>query len=446
MQTGRSFFLCLVLALIASFALTSKPAAPELQTTLLQTTLKRILPPPLADALSRQPASLQAQFIDYAAHPVLLARAQLALRVHTQIAPEIFIHHGADPAFQDVLKKYGEGVLLPIQYFRNHDLRPLYWMLHAPAKAHAAFDQLYGEPTPPPADEAADANTLKNTSSSSRHETRNDRADEDGDDDNTPQTPPEPPFSLDDPLPAGARWGADVRGRLAIYFMQDEGYAFLSRFQAGDPAKKRIDQTQISQILASIGLPPAASDKALPDSASATGAVAPITDYSLANLSTIGAVRALAIDASAPPPVVADSAAAADSSGEEADTDADTNTAADTAAPAQSQSVLQMYINRYLALAGPLLHTLPLAESSPKLALFCLPLRYPQLLDSTLSSLAQTFNLPLPALRFGGWLLLFFILAWFGRYLITPLLALLSLVSATLQGLRSWLRPQRNWH
>lgn len=100
--------------------------------------------PEYADDLSSEPAQLQALFLMYAQDPVLLAKARLALLRYPDMARPILAAYGDNPTFQDVLRRYGEDVLLPIHYFRANEVFTLELMRGMNETARSVLNAIRG--------------------------------------------------------------------------------------------------------------------------------------------------------------------------------------------------------------------------------------------------------------------------------------------------------------
>lgn len=141
--------------------------------------------PEAAHELAEEPADIQALFLAYADDPVLLAKARLALLRYSNLARPVFQSFGASQEFQNVLRRYGEDVILPIHYFLTHEILTLELMRGLSDTAKSALDSfrgLWGD---------GDASASTDTS--------------------------------------GVLSGEE-RGRYAIQFLKIEGYDFLGQF------------------------------------------------------------------------------------------------------------------------------------------------------------------------------------------------------------------------
>lgn len=73
--------------------------------------------------IEKQPVRVQAILLDLADDPLLLVKAQAAFIRYPDMARSVFSLYGAEPEFQDILRRYGETVLPPIHHFMT---RPIY--------------------------------------------------------------------------------------------------------------------------------------------------------------------------------------------------------------------------------------------------------------------------------------------------------------------------------
>ncbi|MEL7979479.1 hypothetical protein AAG584_05510 [Vreelandella titanicae] len=87
--------------------------------------------PSLEAALQQETAELNALFLSYADDQALWMSASLAILRHGDMARDVLVEYGLLPNFQRVLVRYGADAVLPISYFRNHDVATLkaqYWV------------------------------------------------------------------------------------------------------------------------------------------------------------------------------------------------------------------------------------------------------------------------------------------------------------------------------
>ena len=117
----KTFFVAVMLSLMGALLIAAlyKPKPLEAQLLYLQATHAM---PEMAKELSGEPAELQALFLSYADDPILIAKARLALLRYPDKARPIFLMLGDSSEFQDVLRRYGEDVTLPIHYFFTNEV------------------------------------------------------------------------------------------------------------------------------------------------------------------------------------------------------------------------------------------------------------------------------------------------------------------------------------
>ncbi|CAM0556789.1 hypothetical protein EHLJMEHL_01877 [Vreelandella titanicae] len=87
--------------------------------------------PSLEASLQQETAELNALFLSYAADQALWMSASLAMLRHGDIARDVLVEYGLSPQFQQVLVRFGADAVLPISYFRSHDvatLRAQHWV------------------------------------------------------------------------------------------------------------------------------------------------------------------------------------------------------------------------------------------------------------------------------------------------------------------------------
>lgn len=130
-----------VLALLAALCISRLYPPVPLEAKLLHLQLAEAAPD-MADVLSGEPAELQALFLSYADDPVLMAKARLALLRYPDKIKPILRMLGETQEFQDVLRKYGEDVTLPIHYFVTHEVATLELMRSMSETAQSVLDAI----------------------------------------------------------------------------------------------------------------------------------------------------------------------------------------------------------------------------------------------------------------------------------------------------------------
>ncbi|MDT8408416.1 MAG: hypothetical protein RQ741_02335 [Wenzhouxiangellaceae bacterium] len=87
--------------------------------------------PSLASWLQQESTEINAIFLDYARNPALWMSGSLAILRHGDVARDVLLEYGLLPQFQDVLVSFGADAVLPVSYFRSHDvatLRAQHWL------------------------------------------------------------------------------------------------------------------------------------------------------------------------------------------------------------------------------------------------------------------------------------------------------------------------------
>ena len=179
----RAFTFASILAFLLALVITGLYRPKPLEAQLLHLQVEQALPA-YADDLSTEPAELQALFLMYADDPVLTAKARLALLRYPESARAILGAYGDLDVFQEVLRRYGEDIILPIRYFRENEILTLQLMRSMNDTARAAWEALRGLW---PGESASEA---------------------------TPR----------------AELTKDERGRYAIHFIEREGYDLIGQF------------------------------------------------------------------------------------------------------------------------------------------------------------------------------------------------------------------------
>jgi len=139
----RYLFRATLLAFLAALLITSLYRPAPLEEQLLHLQVERVMPQ-YADDLSVEPAALQALLLAYADDPVLLAKARLALLRYPEVSRPIFSFYGDSLMFQDVLRTYGEDIVLPIHYFLTNEIFTLELMRGMSETARSALNGVRG--------------------------------------------------------------------------------------------------------------------------------------------------------------------------------------------------------------------------------------------------------------------------------------------------------------
>lgn len=124
-------WLIIVLAAMALAGLFSVTASHEpFEETLVRLEVERALPA-LEPTLQEESAEINALFLHYASDQALWMSASLAILRHGDIARSVLLDYGLSPQFQQVLMRFSADAVLPISYFRDHDvttLRAQHWI------------------------------------------------------------------------------------------------------------------------------------------------------------------------------------------------------------------------------------------------------------------------------------------------------------------------------
>lgn len=199
----KTLFMASLFAFLGALLITSLYKPTPLEAQLVHLQVEQVLPE-MANELTAEPAELQAIFLVYADDPVLLAKARLALLRYPDMAKPIFLAFEDSQEFRNVLRRYGEDVILPIHYFRTHEIFTLELMRGVSETTRSALSALQ---------------RLWNDNGAARN-----RAD-------------------------GALT-SDERGRYAVQFLKEEGYDFLGQFVV-DP-KGDVAWVQTERVLEGI--------------------------------------------------------------------------------------------------------------------------------------------------------------------------------------------------
>ncbi|MFG6666828.1 hypothetical protein ACGK9R_06935 [Halomonas sp. HNIBRBA4712] len=191
--------LLLALAIGLAGLLTALASSEAFEPRLVRLEAQRALPS-LDAALADESAEINALFLHYADTPALWMNAHLALERQGAAAREVLLAYAFLPEFQDVLARFGPEALLPIIYYREHDVATL--------KARHWLGERYRE--------------------ASRWWSEAD------------ELPVEP-----------AEWNADQRGLMGIALLAEEGHALLNQFAID--AQGDIHWLQSERIVTGVG-------------------------------------------------------------------------------------------------------------------------------------------------------------------------------------------------
>lgn len=212
--------------------------------------------PENADLLAGEPPEIQALLLTYMDDPVLSSKARVALIRYPQIARPLFLMYGDEPAFREVLRRYGEDALLPVQYFVQNDVFTLD-LMHGLGETVRSATQALRELWGPPVyggeyggDDAVEGGASDAADASGGPSPAQGESDA--------GVPDVRPGVGTAPAPASAgerrKWlqalTPEERGRYAIYFVAEEGHDFLGQFVlAPDGTVQRVQTERILEGL-----------------------------------------------------------------------------------------------------------------------------------------------------------------------------------------------------
>ncbi|WP_110678393.1 hypothetical protein [Salinicola sp. RZ23] len=202
--------------------------------------------PDQAEMLAQESPALNAVFLAMADDPTLWMSARLAILHYGDAARDVLVDYGLDPAFQQVLARYGADSVLPVIYYREHDIATLrlqHWLGERYRQVSHRLTQWWGE-------EGAGDDTQVDTSRQNsarveaqgtiQEDTQNDTQD-DTQNDTRDSTPSDEPAELT-PL---------MRGRLAIAALAVEGHDLLREFVIGPNGE--VTRVQSERLVSDIG-------------------------------------------------------------------------------------------------------------------------------------------------------------------------------------------------
>lgn len=120
----RVFLTAALVSLLTALLITGLSPVRSLDEQLIRLQTRELMPE-YADEMMAEPAELQALLLVYAQDPILLAKARLALLRYPELARPVLLAFGENASFQVVLRRYGEDVVLPIQYFLTNEVLTL---------------------------------------------------------------------------------------------------------------------------------------------------------------------------------------------------------------------------------------------------------------------------------------------------------------------------------
>nr|WP_244287502.1 hypothetical protein [Halomonas nigrificans] len=126
----RPWQLIVLTAIVIAGLLSAVASNEPFDSRLVHLEVRRALPA-LAPTLEQESPEINALFLSYAADQPLWMSASLALYRHNDIARSTLLDYGFSPQFQEVLVRFGADAVLPVSYFRDHDiatLRAQHWV------------------------------------------------------------------------------------------------------------------------------------------------------------------------------------------------------------------------------------------------------------------------------------------------------------------------------
>ncbi|WP_239023823.1 hypothetical protein [Salinicola corii] len=213
-------------ALVGAGVLSAVASHEPFEPRLVRLETQRALPS-LADGLAEESAEINALFLGYADEPALWASAWLAIQNHGDLARKALLDYGLDPAFQRVLVRYGADAVLPLVYYRDHDiatLRAQHWLGTRYRQASEQLDRWWGE------DEESES---RDSSGAAKNASQAENAiPEESDKADTSLTPVR-------------------RGQVAIAILDAKGHAFLQQFVV-DPDGE-VQWLQSERVVSDLG-------------------------------------------------------------------------------------------------------------------------------------------------------------------------------------------------
>lgn len=126
----RAGWLMVAIAILVAGILTTVASHEPFESKLVRLEAQRALPT-LEASLEQASPELNALFLSYADDQALWMSASLAILRHGDRARDVLVEYGLLPDFQRVLVRYGADAILPISYFRSHNvatLRAQHWV------------------------------------------------------------------------------------------------------------------------------------------------------------------------------------------------------------------------------------------------------------------------------------------------------------------------------
>lgn len=246
--------------------------------------------PDLVDELADEPIEVLATLVDYADDKVLLLKAQAAVLRHPRLAREILPIYGQEPEFREILRTYGEAVLLPIGYFLHNEVRTVAIADSVARRAHEFSDAVsrWWEPgaarvpgerasvdarPAPEGQPASEAHSAPDAHPAPRESS-------------TSEARPTPPEQ------ASRALTPRDRGWYAVHFVRDEGHDFLGQFALDPQGNPQWIQTE--RVLEGLNALFASGVRSLETKARTGGEIA-ASDYGWAAVDGLAIVGATAL-------------------------------------------------------------------------------------------------------------------------------------------------------
>jgi len=126
----RPWQIIVLIALVLAGLASAVASHESFESKLVRLEAQRALPT-LEASLEQASPELNTLFLSYADDQALWMSASLAILRHGDRARDVLVEYGLLPDFQQVLVRYGADAILPISYFRSHDvatLRAQHWV------------------------------------------------------------------------------------------------------------------------------------------------------------------------------------------------------------------------------------------------------------------------------------------------------------------------------
>ena len=126
----RPWQIIVVTAIVVAGLASTLASHEPFESKLVRLEAQRALPS-LEASLQQETPELNALFLSYADDQALWMSASLAILRHGDMARDVLVEYGLLPDFQRVLVRYGADAIMPISYFRSHDvatLRAQHWV------------------------------------------------------------------------------------------------------------------------------------------------------------------------------------------------------------------------------------------------------------------------------------------------------------------------------